>query len=162
MYGGPSSRAPRSGENYILAMPYPPWYMALNAGEWQRAILTDCHSSTVSLNFVWDTAPSGLRAGLNNVRSLKNAESDKIGSHLIIIFTRLSLKKKLIIFLLSKVKVKMASILCFRKRFQWYLKVCRLVKLVSKPLSGRGLSNKTSIFSLEPLEQSFLWVLSTR
>ena len=27
--------------------------------------------------------------------SLKNAESDKIGSHLIIIFTRLSLKKKM-------------------------------------------------------------------
>ena len=123
-------------------------------------ILTDCHSSTVSLNFVWDTAPSGLRAGLNNVWLSK---SDKIGSHLIIVFTRFLLEKKTYkFFLLSKLKVKMASILCFRKRYQWYLKVCRLVKLVSKPLSGRGLSNKTSIFSLEPLEQSFLWVLSTR
>ena len=62
-------------------------------------ILTDCHSSTVSFNFVWDTAPSGLRAGLNNVWLSK---SDKIGSHLIIVFTRLLLEKKIFSFVQTK------------------------------------------------------------
>ena len=65
-------------------------------------------------------------------------------------------KKTYNFFILSKLKVKMASILCFRKRFQWYWRVCRLVKLVSKPLAGR-------YFSIaEPLEQFFRWVLPTR
>ena len=57
--------------------------------------------------------------------------------HLIIIFTRLSLKKKTYnVFLLSKLKVKMVSILCFRKWFQWYWRVFRVIKLVSNLYQG--------------------------
>ena len=84
--------------------------------------LADCQSFTVFLNFVWDIWSSYSR-----------------GCHW----------KKLIIFLLSKVKVKMASILSFRKLFQWYWRVCRVMKLVSKPLSGRVFPNKTLLLFVE-------------
>ena len=45
--------------------------------------------------FCVDTVPFGLCAGLNNVWSLKNTKSYKFGSHLIIVFTWLLMKKNL-------------------------------------------------------------------
>ena len=91
-------------------MSYPPWYMALNAGECQKAIL-----QIVSLS----------------QSSWILCKTFDHHFHAVVIE-----KKTYNVFLLSKLKVKMVSILCFRKWFQWYWRVCQVIKLVSNLYQG--------------------------
>ena len=134
--------------------------MALNAGEWQKAIIADCQSFTV-LNFMLDTVPFGLRAGLNNVWSLKNAKSYKFGSHLIIVFTRLSLKKKTNFFFVQTKSEDGVNSL-FQEAISVILKILPTRKIGFQTFSREIFFKWNFNILLEPLEQFFRWVLPTR